>query len=86
MANEFERAVVICINRYFTEHRMKGFAYRLKHAHFNTHYIDIIVSGIQFTIIFERIYLSGEFRDIFPFASPRTKIKTHIKNSNSHQI
>ncbi|MDE2521950.1 MAG: hypothetical protein O0X93_02160 [Methanocorpusculum sp.] len=27
MANEFERAVVICINRYVTEHRTKtGFA------------------------------------------------------------
>ena len=36
MANEFERAMVICINRYFTEHRMKGFACRLKQAHFNT--------------------------------------------------
>jgi len=31
------------INRYFTEHRMKGFAYRLKQAPFNTQYVDIVV-------------------------------------------
>ena len=47
MANEFERAVVTCINRYFTEHRMKGFAYRLKQAHFNTQYVDIIVDSLD---------------------------------------
>ncbi len=47
MANDFERAMVICVNRYFTEHRMKGFAYRLKQAHFNTQYVDIIVDSLD---------------------------------------
>ncbi|MDR3102626.1 MAG: Holliday junction resolvase [Methanocalculaceae archaeon] len=52
MANEFERAVVICVNRYFTEHRMKGFAYRLKQAQFNTQYVDILVDSPDHTFYF----------------------------------
>ncbi len=47
MANDFEREMVICMNRYFTEHRMRGFAYRLKQAHFNTQYVDIIVDSLD---------------------------------------
>lgn len=47
MANNFERAVVTCLNRYFTEHRMRAFAYRLKQAHFNTQYVDIIVDSLD---------------------------------------
>ncbi|MCZ0860043.1 hypothetical protein O0S10_02215 [Methanocorpusculum sp. MG] len=78
MANEFERAVVICINRYFTEHRTKGFAYRLKQAHFNTQYIDIIVSGIQFTIIFERIFFIRGVSRHFSLCI------TQDKNKNPH--
>lgn len=47
MSNDFEREVVASFNRYFTEHRMKGFAYRLKQAHFNTQYVDIIVDSLD---------------------------------------
>lgn len=47
MSNDFEREVVVSFNRYFTEHRMKGFAYRLKQAHFNTQYVDIIVDSLD---------------------------------------
>ncbi|HJJ29837.1 MAG TPA: Holliday junction resolvase [Methanocorpusculum sp.] len=47
MANDFEREMVICMNRYFTENKMKGFAYRLKQSHFNTQYVDIIVDSLN---------------------------------------
>ncbi|MCQ2376608.1 MAG: Holliday junction resolvase [Methanocorpusculum sp.] len=45
MKNSFERDMVICMNRYFTEHRMRGFAYRLKQSTYNTQYVDIIVDS-----------------------------------------
>lgn len=45
MKNSFEREMVICMNRYFTENRKRGFAYRLKQATFNTQYVDIIVDS-----------------------------------------
>ncbi|HJJ53959.1 MAG TPA: Holliday junction resolvase [Methanocorpusculum sp.] len=35
------------MNRYFTENKMKGFAYRLKQSHFNTQYVDIIVDSLN---------------------------------------
>ena len=45
MNNSFEREMVQCFNRYFTEHRLTGFAYRLKQSNFNTQYVDIIVDS-----------------------------------------
>ena len=45
MSNDFERSIVVCINRYFTEHRIKGYAYRLKQSRFSTQYVDIIVDS-----------------------------------------
>ncbi len=47
MNNDFEREMVICMNRFFTENKMKGFAYRLKQAQFNTQYVDIIVDSLD---------------------------------------
>ncbi len=47
MSNDFEREMVVCMNRFFTENRMKGFAYRLKQSHFNTQYVDIIVDSLD---------------------------------------
>ncbi|HJK50162.1 MAG TPA: Holliday junction resolvase, partial [Methanocorpusculum sp.] len=80
MANEFERAVVICINRYFTEHRMKGFAYRLKQAHFNTQYVDIIVDSPD-----PSFYLAIECKSVkgkrISFSS-----NFHKDKDNVHQI
>ena len=45
MNNSFEREMVQCFNRYFTEHRLIGFAYRLKQGRFNTQYVDIVVDS-----------------------------------------
>lgn len=45
MKNSFERDMVICLNRYFSENRKRGFAYRLKQATYNTQYVDIIVDS-----------------------------------------
>jgi Holliday junction resolvase len=47
MKNDFEREMVICMNRFFTENKKKGFAYRLKQSHFNTQYVDIIVDSLD---------------------------------------
>ena len=80
MANEFERAVVICINRYFTEHRMKGFAYRLKQAHVNSQYVDIIVDSPD-----PSFYLAIECKSVkgkrISFSS-----NFHKDKDNVHQI
>lgn len=43
--NNFEPAVVHCLNRWFTEHRTRGFAYRLKQSRFFTQFVDIIVDS-----------------------------------------
>jgi len=45
MKNSFERDMVQCMNRYFTENRKRGFAYRLKQSTYNTQYVDIIVDS-----------------------------------------
>ena len=45
MNNSFEREMVQCMNRFFTENRKRGFAYRLKQSTFNTQYVDIIVDS-----------------------------------------
>lgn len=45
MKNSFERDMVMCMNRFFTENRKRGFAYRLKQATYNTQYVDIIVDS-----------------------------------------
>lgn len=47
MSNDFERAMVVCMNRHFTENRKKGFAYRLKQGRFNVQYVDVIVDSLD---------------------------------------
>lgn len=59
MSNDFERAMVVCMNRHFTENRMKGFAYRLKQGRFNTQYVDIIVDSLS-----PRYYLAIECKSV----------------------
>ncbi|HJJ91019.1 MAG TPA: Holliday junction resolvase [Methanocorpusculum sp.] len=80
MANEFERAVVICFNRYFTEHRMKGFAYRLKQSHFNTQYVDIIVDSLN-----PDFYLAIECKSVKGNRLSFTS-NFHKDKDNVHQI
>ncbi|MDO5846499.1 MAG: Holliday junction resolvase [Methanocorpusculum sp.] len=59
MINSFERDMVMCMNRFFTENRMKGFAYRLKQATFNTQYVDIVVDSRD-----PRYYLAIECKSL----------------------
>ncbi|MDR0980561.1 MAG: Holliday junction resolvase [Methanocalculaceae archaeon] len=80
MANEFERAMVICVNRYFIEHRMKGFAYRLKQAHFNTQYVDIIVDSLD-----PSFYLAIECKSVKGKRLSFTS-NFHKDKDNVHQI
>jgi Holliday junction resolvase len=80
MTNEFERAVVTSINRYFTKHRMKGFAYRLKQAHFNTQYVDIIVDSLD-----PSFYLAIECKSVKGKRLSFTS-NFHRDKDNVHQI
>ena len=43
--SRFEREIVQCFNRYFTEHRKLGFSYRLKQGFFNTQFVDVLVDS-----------------------------------------
>lgn len=80
MATDFERELVQCINRHFTERRMKGLAYRLKQSRFMTQYVDIIVDSKN-----QEYYLAIECKSLkgkrLSFSS-----NFHKDKDNVHQI
>ena len=44
---DFERDMVHCLNRYFEDNGLKGYAYRLKQSKYNTQYVDILVDSLN---------------------------------------
>lgn len=80
MSNDFERAMVVCMNKHFTEKRMKGFAYRLKQNRFNSQYVDVIVDSLN-----PEYYLAIECKSI---KSKRLSFSSnfHKDKHGMHQI
>lgn len=57
--SDFEREIVHCLNSFFEECGVAGFAYRLKQARFNTQYVDVIVDSLD-----PRYYLAIECKSL----------------------
>ena len=57
--SDFEREVVSCLNRFFEERRIRGFAYRLKQHKFSSQFIDVLVDCLD-----PRYYLAIECKSI----------------------
>lgn len=57
--SDFERDIVSCLNRYFDEHRIRGFAYRLKQHKFSSQFIDVLVDSLD-----PQYYLAIECKSI----------------------
>lgn len=45
--SDFERDVVHCMNAFFAERSLQGFAYRLKQHKFATQYVDVLVDSLD---------------------------------------
>jgi Holliday junction resolvase len=78
--SDFERDVVQCMNRFFSERHIHGFAYRLKQHKFSSQYIDVLVDCLDpryycaiecKSIMGKKIYFSQHF---------------HVDRSGTHQI
>ncbi|HJJ99091.1 MAG TPA: Holliday junction resolvase [Methanocorpusculum sp.] len=80
MANEFERAVVLCINQYLKEHQRKGRAYRLKQSRFCSQYVDIVVDSLS-----PSFYLAIECKSVKGTRLSFTS-NFHRDKGNKHQI
>jgi len=57
--SDFEREMVHCLNSFFDDAGVAGFAYRLKQARFNTQYVDVIVDSLD-----PRYYLAIECKSL----------------------
>jgi len=57
--SDFERDIVHCLNAFFEDSGVGGFAYRLKQARFNTQYVDVIVDSLD-----PRYYLAIECKSL----------------------
>ncbi len=57
--SDFEREMVHCLNSFFEDSGVGGFAYRLKQARFNTQYVDVIVDSLD-----PRYYLAIECKSL----------------------
>lgn len=44
---DFELDVVHCVNAFFADHTLQGFAYRLKQHKYSTQYVDILVDSLD---------------------------------------
>ena len=78
--SDFERDMVQCMNRFFSERHIHGFAYRLKQHKFSSQYIDVLVDCLDpryycaiecKSIIGKKIYFSQHF---------------HFDKKGTHQI
>ncbi|MDH7593404.1 MAG: Holliday junction resolvase [Methanomicrobiales archaeon] len=78
--SDFERDVVQCLNRFFEEHRIRGFAYRLKQHKFSTQLVDVLVDSLD-----PRYYLAIECKSI---KGKKLYFTQHFHNNrdNVHQI
>ena len=56
---DFERDMVHCLNRYFEDNGLKGYAYRLKQSKYNTQYVDVLVDSLD-----PRYYLAVECKSL----------------------
>ncbi|HQD25983.1 MULTISPECIES: Holliday junction resolvase [Methanoculleus] len=79
MAN-FELEVASCINRFFAQRKMQGFAYRLKQSKFNTQYVDVLVDSLD-----PRYYLAIECKSISGKKLYFSK-HFHLDKNNVHQV
>lgn len=57
--SDFEREIVRCLNRFFKQHHIQGFAYRLKQSRFTSQYVDVLVDSLN-----PSYYLSIECKSI----------------------
>ncbi|MBN2733549.1 MAG: Holliday junction resolvase [Methanomicrobiaceae archaeon] len=57
--SDFERDIVHCLNNFFADQNLKGYAYRLKQSKYNTQYVDVLVDSLD-----PRYYLTIECKSI----------------------
>jgi Holliday junction resolvase len=78
--SDFERDIAQCLNRFFSERHIHGFAYRLKQHKFSSQYIDVLVDCLD-----PRYYCAIECKSIVGKKIYFTQ-HFHVDKKGTHQI